>query len=55
MYRVFARLEEGGFILVASRGQLGQALQLVKGLNAGWPRDYVVRDSEGKDVARPNT
>jgi len=50
MYSVFARLEEGESVFVASRQQLGQALQLVHEFKTHWPREYVVRDSEGKEV-----
>lgn len=50
MFRVLTRLEDGEFIFVASREQLGQAMQLARELNASWPREYIVRDSEGKNV-----
>ena len=50
MFSVFTRLGDGGYILVASRDQLGQAMQLVQELNASWPREYVVRDAEGNNV-----
>jgi hypothetical protein len=52
MFSVFASLEEGEFVFVASRKQLGQALQLVHEFNTHWLREYVVRDSEGKEVDR---
>ncbi len=50
MYRVFRQLENGEFVHVAARDELEQAVQLVEALNAHWPGEYVVRDSEGKDV-----
>jgi len=50
MFNIFTRLEDGDFIFVASCKQLGQAMQLVQELNAVWPREYEVRDSEGKSV-----
>jgi hypothetical protein len=53
MFSVLTRLEDGEVIFVASREQLGQAMQLAQDLNASWPREYVVRDSEGKNV-EPN-
>jgi hypothetical protein len=50
MFSVLTRLGDGELIFVASRDQLGQARQLVQELNTGWPREYVVRNSEGRDV-----
>ena len=50
MYSVFAKLGDGEFLFVASRDELGQAVQLIEALNANWPREYVVRDSEGNEV-----
>jgi hypothetical protein len=50
MFNVFTRLGDGEFIFVASRDQLGQAMQLVQKLSASWPQEYVVRDAEGNDV-----
>lgn len=50
MFRVFTRLGDGEFIFVASRDQLGQAMQLVQDLNTNWPQEYVVRDAEGNNV-----
>jgi len=47
---VFRQLENGEFVHVAARDELEQAVQLVEALNAHWPGEYVVRDSEGKDV-----
>jgi hypothetical protein len=52
MFSVLTRLEDGEVIFVASREQLGQAMQLAQEFNASWPREYVVRDSEGKNVVR---
>ena len=51
MYSVFTKLGDGEFLFVASREELEQAAQLVQELNANWPHEYVVRDSEGNDVA----
>jgi hypothetical protein len=50
MFTVLTKLEDGEFVFVASRKQLGQAMQLVQELNAAWPREYVVRDSEGRSL-----
>jgi hypothetical protein len=49
VYSVFRKLENGEFLHVASRDELGQALQLVEALSVHWPGDYAVRDSEGSD------
>jgi hypothetical protein len=50
MYRVRVQLDNGKFIIVADRDALEGAVQLIEGLNAHWPRQYVVCDSEGKRV-----
>jgi hypothetical protein len=50
MYRIFAQLDDGQFLFVACRDELDVALELIEGLNAYWPREYVVRDSQGNDV-----
>jgi hypothetical protein len=50
MYSVFTRLGDGEMIFVASRDGLDKAVQLAKDLNASWPHEYVVRNSEGSDV-----
>ena len=50
MFSVFTRLGDGEFIFVASRDQLGQAMQLVQELSASWPQEYVIRDAEGNNV-----
>ena len=50
MYTVFKQLENGELEHVAERNELEQAVQLVEALNAHWPGEYVVRDSEGNDV-----
>ena len=50
MYRVLAQLDDGEFMFVACRGELKEAVQLIEGLNAYWPNEYVVRDSQGNDV-----
>ena len=54
MFNVFVKLAEGGFIFVASREELEQAAQLVQELNAGWPHEYVIRDSHGNDLDLKN-
>jgi hypothetical protein len=51
VYTVFVRLADGKFLHVASRDDLEEAKQLVQELKAYWPQEYVVRDSEGCDVA----
>lgn len=50
MYRVLAQLDDGEFVVVACRDELKEAVQLIEGLNAHWPKEYVVRDSQGSDV-----
>jgi hypothetical protein len=50
MYGVFTKLGDGEFLFVASREKLEQAAQLLQELNANWPNEYVVRDSNGNDV-----
>ena len=50
VYSVFRLLGNGEFLHVASRDELEDAVQLVKAFNAHWPGEYIVRDSEGKDV-----
>jgi hypothetical protein len=50
MISVLTKLGDGELIFVASRDQLGQARQLAQELNTGWPREYLVRDSEGRYV-----
>lgn len=50
MYSVFTKLGDGDFLYVATRDNLEQAVQLADALNASWPRDYVVRDSQGNDI-----
>jgi hypothetical protein len=47
---VFRQLENGEYIQIASREELEQAVQLVEALNAHWPGEYRVRDSEGNDI-----
>jgi GGDEF domain-containing protein len=50
MYKVFARLGDGEFLLVGPSDELEQAVQLAEKLNGRWPRESVVRDSRGNDV-----
>jgi hypothetical protein len=50
VYSVFKQLENGELEHVAYRDELEQPVQLVEALNAHWPGEYVVRDSEGNDV-----
>ena len=50
MYSVFTKNSDGEFILIAFCDDLEEAVKLVKTLGAEWPREYVVRDSKGKDV-----
>ena len=50
MYRVLAQLDDGEFLIVACRDKLEEAIQLLQRLKAYWPREYVVRDSQGHDV-----
>ncbi len=50
MYHVFVQLDDFEFVTVACRDELEEAIHLIDGLNAYWPREYVVRDSEGHGV-----
>ena len=50
MYHVFVQLDDCEFAIVACRDDLEEAVHLIDGLNAYWPREYVVRDLEGHDV-----
>ena len=50
MFSVLTRIGDGELIFVASRDRLEQAMQLAWDLNTSWPREYVIRDSEGKTV-----
>lgn len=50
MFSIFARLEDGEFIFVASRDQLDQAIQIVQALNVNCPRNYIVCDSEDTTI-----
>jgi hypothetical protein len=50
MYNVFTQLVDGYILFIASRDDLDEAIQLIADLNATWPRKYIVRDSEGRDV-----
>jgi hypothetical protein len=54
VYRVFTKLGDGEFLFVASREELKQAALLVQELNTNWPNEYVIRDSQGKDVGSQN-
>jgi hypothetical protein len=50
MYSLFVQLGDGEFLQVASRNDLEEAVQLMDAFRASWPREYVVRDSDGNDV-----
>lgn len=50
VFRVFRKIENDEFMQVATRSDLERAVLLARGLNALWPGEYVVRDSEEKDV-----
>jgi hypothetical protein len=50
MFKVFTVLSDGEYIFVSSRNDLGQAMQLVQNFRAIWPREYVISDSDGKDM-----
>jgi hypothetical protein len=54
MYSIYVRLDDGDFLFVASREKLEQASQIIQELNAAWPREYVVRDSNDNLVDPPN-
>lgn len=47
MYRVFKKLEDGELMHVASREEFEEAIEFARELQALWPGEYVVRDSEG--------
>ena len=50
MYSVFVKIGNGEFVFVASREDFQDAEQLVQDLNAAWPNEYIIRDSNGNDV-----
>jgi hypothetical protein len=50
MYQVLVQLDDCEFAIVACRHELKEVIFLIEGLSAYWPREYVVRDSEGNDV-----
>jgi GGDEF domain-containing protein len=52
MYSIFARLDGGDFLFVASCDELQQAVQLARELNANWPNEFIVQDSNGNIVDR---
>jgi len=54
VFSIFTKLGDGEFLFVASREELKLAALLVQELNANWPNEYVVRDSQGKDVDSQN-
>jgi hypothetical protein len=55
MYELFRRLEKGEFMRVSSFDVLEQAVRVAEGLNDLWPGEYLVRDSNGKDVGDPDS
>lgn len=50
MYCVFVQLGDGELLYVASRGDFGEAVELVEGFKVHWPHHYVVLNSEGNDI-----
>ncbi len=50
MYQVLVQLDDREFAIVACRDELSEAVDLIERLCAYWPREYVVRDSQGHDV-----
>ena len=50
MYRIFTKLGDGQFLLVASRKEFERAAELVKEFDRYWPNEYVIRDPKGNDV-----
>ena len=50
MYKVLRKLENGEFLHVASRDNREEAVQLVAALNTYWPGEYIVRDSDGRNI-----
>jgi len=51
MYVVLKRLEDGEFVHVASRDDLQEAVQLAQSLNALWPGEYEIRNSNSEVVS----
>jgi hypothetical protein len=52
MYSLFARLDGGDLLFVASCEELQQAMQLAHELNANWPNEFIGQDSNGNIVDR---
>jgi len=50
MFFVLKRLDNGDFLRVAVLNEPALAVQLLETLNAVWPGEYLVRDSEGNDT-----
>lgn len=50
MFTMFRQLEKDEFLLVASREEIEDALQLKQAFNTDWPGEYVIRDAEGNDI-----
>jgi hypothetical protein len=46
MYSILKQLESGEFVYVASRDEFEKAVQFAHALNAEWPGEYEVRDSQ---------
>jgi hypothetical protein len=53
VYRIFRQIESGELVHVALRDRLEQAAELVASLNATWPGEYIVQDSETPDRDLP--
>jgi hypothetical protein len=47
---VLRKIENDEFLHIACRDELERAVQLARELNALWPGEYLVRDSEDKEV-----
>jgi hypothetical protein len=45
-YDILRKMDNGEVLPIASRGNLEEAKQLAKSLNAYWPAEYIVRESE---------
>jgi hypothetical protein len=50
MYQVLVQLDDREFVVVACRDEVKEAVHLIEELSAYWPREYVVRDSEGNNI-----
>jgi hypothetical protein len=50
MYGVFEKRTNGETVLIATANEFEECLKVIQDLRSRWHREYVVRDSDGKDV-----